>query len=181
MMKIIGTDEATPNAGIVVRNIRISMWLFGSLCQNLAYLLVPKSTLSTYKFKILKCAYHDCRTSYSPRCYPWFQILRMMLFWMYCTVYECRFIKIKCQHIFTNTGRAFFHSARNITSAINFNSAVSLAYFFSYSANLAFHSVSRATPSWLWRLQCLHRQKNKFKINKRCFIIILVPKSSYKL
>uniref|UniRef100_A0A7C9E767 Uncharacterized protein n=1 Tax=Opuntia streptacantha TaxID=393608 RepID=A0A7C9E767_OPUST len=43
-------------------------------------------------------------------------------------------------------GSAFSQPAGNSTLIIDFNSAASSLYFFSYSANLAFHSASRAPP-----------------------------------
>lgn len=45
------------------------------------------------------------------------------------------------------TGRAFSHPAGNSPVMIDFNSVASSAYIFSYSANLAFHSASRAAPA----------------------------------
>lgn len=58
------------------------------------------------------------------------------------------------------TGSAFSQPAGSSPVMMLLSSAASSLYFFSYSANLAFHSASKEAPSGMWRLQCLRKSKN---------------------
>jgi len=63
----------------------------------------------------------------------------------------------------TLTGSAFSQPVGSSPVMIDLNSAASSLYFFSYSANLVFHSASKAAPAGMWRLQCLRKSQTVYK------------------